>query len=149
MKVLFINKFLDQEAIYRVPLGIMTLSAMIKDKHQVFVLEPEKENVEKRMNEIKPDVIAYSLRTGYHKYYLELNLKLKKKYNFISIFGGPHVTFYPNVINEDGVDTICSGEADEAFSEFIDVYEKGGDYTKVKNFCQQELNSLTTFWLKK
>ena len=100
MKVLFINKFLDQEAIYRVPLGIMTLAAMIRPKHQIFVLEPEKENVEKRMNEIKPDVIAYSLRTGYHKYYLELNQKLKKKYNFISIFGGPHVTFYPNVINE-------------------------------------------------
>ena len=48
MKVLFINKFLDQEAIYRVPLGIMTLSAMIKDKHQVFVLEPEKGKCRKK-----------------------------------------------------------------------------------------------------
>ena len=142
MRVLFINKFLDQEAIYRVPLGIMTLAAMIRPKHQIFVLEPEKENVEKRMNEIKPDVIAYSLRTGYHKYYLELNLKLKKKYNFISIFGGPHVTFYPNVINEEGVDTICSGEADEAFSEFIDVLEQGGDYTKVQNFWVKTPNGI-------
>jgi len=134
MKVLFINKFLDKEAIYRDPLGIMTLAAMVRPKHKVFVIEPVRENVKKRMDEIQPDVIAYSLRTGYHRYYIDLNLKLKKKYKFISIFGGPHVTFYPNVINEEGVDTICQGEADEAFAEFVDVLEQGGDINKVKNF---------------
>ena len=134
MKVLFINKFLDKEAIYRDPLGIMTLAAMVRPKHKVFVIEPVRENVKKRMDEIQPDVIAYSLRTGYHRYYIDLNLKLKKKYKFISIFGGPHVTFYPNVINEEGVDTICHGEADEAFAEFVDVLEQGGDINKVKNF---------------
>ena len=134
MKVLFINKFLDKEAIYRDPLGIMTLAAMIRPKHKIFIIEPVREDIQKRMDEIQPDVIAYSLRTGYHRYYIDLNLKLKKKYKFISIFGGPHVTFYPNVINEEGVDTICQGEADEAFAEFIDVLEKGGDISKVKNF---------------
>jgi len=134
MKVLFINKFLDKEAIYRDPLGIMTLAAMVRPKHKVFVIEPVREDIQKRMDEIQPDVIAYSLRTGYHRYYIDLNLKLKKKYKFISIFGGPHVTFYPNVINEEGVDTICQGEADEAFAEFIDVLEKDGDISKVKNF---------------
>jgi len=134
MKVLFINKFLDKEAIYRDPLGIMTLAAMVRPKHKVFVIEPVRENVKKRMDEIQPDVIAYSLRTGYHRYYIDLNLQLKKKYKFISIFGGPHVTFYPNVINEEGVDTICQGEADEAFAEFVDVLEQGGDINKVKNF---------------
>ena len=134
MKVLFINKFLDKEAIYRDPLGIMTLAAMVRPKHKVFVIEPVREDVQKRMDEIQPDVIAYSLRTGYHRYYIDLNLKLKKKYKFISIFGGPHVTFYPNVINEEGVDTICQGEADEAFAEFVDVLEQGGDINKVKNF---------------
>ena len=134
MKVLFINKFLDKEAIYRDPLGIMTLAAMVRPKHKVFVIEPVRENIKKRMDEIQPDVIAYSLRTGYHRYYIDLNLQLKKKYKFISIFGGPHVTFYPNVINEEGVDTICQGEADEAFAEFVDVLEQGGDINKVKNF---------------
>ena len=134
MKVLFINKFLDKEAIYRDPLGIMTLAAMIRPKHKIFIIEPIRENIQKRMEEIQPDVIAYSLRTGYHRYYIDLNLRLKKKYKFISIFGGPHVTFYPNVIHEEGVDTICHGEADEAFAEFIDILEQDGDITKVKNF---------------
>ena len=81
MKVLFINKFLDKEAIYRDPLGIMTLAAMVRPKHEVFVIEPVRENIEKRMDEIQPDVIAYSLRTGYHRYYIDLNLKLKKNIN--------------------------------------------------------------------
>ena len=40
MRVLFVNKFLDKEAIFRTPLGIMSLSAMIKDNHDVKIVDP-------------------------------------------------------------------------------------------------------------
>ena len=56
MKVLFINKFLDRESIYRVPLGILYLSAMIKDKHEVKISDPNRCNLFKVIKSFKPDV---------------------------------------------------------------------------------------------
>ena len=131
MRVLFIYKFEYVE-----PLGIMYLSSMLKSKgYETYFLDIKFEK--KIMSEIKkisPDVIAYSVRTGFHQHYTDLNNDLKKKFDFISVFGGPHATFFPHMINEAGVDCVCRGEADEAFLEFLDALESGKNITKIKNF---------------
>ena len=110
MRVLFVNKFLDKEAIFRTPLGIMSLSAMIKNDHEVKIVDPKAQDITHVMESFKPRILAYSLRTGFHQYYLDLNRKLKAKYEFLSVFGGPHVTFYPKIIEEPGVDAVGFGE---------------------------------------
>lgn len=140
--VLFINKFLDKHTIYREPLGIMSLASAISLRHNVFILEPVRENIFKKIENIQPQIIAYSLRSGYHQYYIDLNKVLKKKYGFISVFGGPHPTFFPEMINEEGVDCVCRGEAEEAFLEFLDLLEDKKDITKVKNFWIKKANQI-------
>lgn len=134
MKVLFINKFLDKYTIYREPLGIMSLAAAIRPRHESFIAEPTRDNVVAKIEKIRPDVIAYSLRSGFHRQYIDLNRKLKKKYNFLSVFGGPHPTFFPSMIEEEGIDAICQGEAEEAFLEYLDAAQEGKDTTGIKNF---------------
>lgn len=134
MKILFINKFLSKGAINREPLGILSLTAAISGKHQVFILEPTRDDIDQKIKSIKPDVIAYSIRTSYHKDDIDLNRKLKSKYKFISVFGGPHATLFPDMINEKGVDCICRGEGEEALLEFLDTLENKGDITKIRNF---------------
>jgi len=119
VKVLFINKFLDKHTIYRVPLGILYLAATVKNRHIVQICDPKRRDVNKIIETFKPDIIAYSLRTGFHKYYLDLNKKLKTKYNFISLFGGPHATFFPEIINLKEVDIIGLSECEKGFSEFL------------------------------
>ena len=134
MKVLFINKFLSKETIYRDHLGIMSLSSAIQPLHEVFIIEPHHDDINKTINKIKPHVIAYSIRTGYQQYYIALNSALKKKFKFISVFGGPHATFFPDMIQNDGVDCVCRGEAEGAFLEFLNIIENKGDSTHIKNF---------------
>jgi len=133
MKVLFINRFLSKEAIYREPLGLLMLSGMIREKHDVFIVEPRAENLHAKIQDIQPDVIAYSLRTGFHNESLELNKELKKEYSFLSVFGGPHPTFFPEVIEEEGVDVICRGEGEEAFLELLDKMDAGEEITDIEN----------------
>ena len=48
--------------------------------------------------------------------------------------GGPHPTFNKQVIEEDGIDAICTGEGDNSFPEFIRKIEKGEDYSSTKTF---------------
>ncbi len=92
MKILFIYKYEYVE-----PLGIMALSAQIKKKgHEVYFIDLKfSKDYIKEIEQIKPDIIAYSITTGKHKFYKNLNLELKKKCKFFSVFGGPHCTFFP------------------------------------------------------
>lgn len=130
MKIVFIYKFNYYE-----PLGIMTLSACLKKAgHHCLYLDIQFEkNIEKQITSLSPDIIAYSLITGTHIFYQNLNLKFKKNLNFISVFGGPHCTFFPDFINEEGVDIISRGESDESFVQLVNGLEKGEDISNIPN----------------
>ena len=81
------------------------------------------------------DIIGFSSMTGYS----ELTRKLAERVRRINpkayrIWGGIHPIIYPeNAILAD-VDAICTGEGELAFAEFLDLYERGADYTNVANF---------------
>lgn len=135
MRFLFINKFLDKHTIYRVPLGILYLSAAIKKAgHEVFICEPNREDVFKKVSSIKPMIIGYSLRTGFHRHYLDLNKRLKERFDFFSIFGGPHATFFPEMIQEEGVDAVALGECEGAAVDLIRNLENNNPYIQTNNF---------------
>ena len=62
--------------------------------------------------------------TGEHYDIIEFNKILKEKMNFISVMGGPHPTFNKTVLEEKGIDAICTGEGDTAFDDFIGRLKK-------------------------
>lgn len=139
-KVLFIvNDFLFE------PLGIMSLIAVLKkNNHEVELLKinakykeygaaTNEEEMFEFAERFSPDVILYSITTGVHKHYLAINRKLKQRFNFLSVFGGMHVSFFPDFINEDSVDVICIGEGEYALLELADNLENGNDIKKIKN----------------
>jgi len=134
MRVLFVNKYLGKNTIFRLPFGILYLAAAVKNRHQVYICEPKRENLDEVIKKFKPDIIAYSIRTGFHQYYVNLNERLKKNYDFIAIFGGPHATFFPEIINQPGIDIIGLGECEGSFLELLDKMERREDYRTTSNF---------------
>lgn len=105
----------------------MSLSAILKQKgHQVELLKTQNLNLKQiieKVKELSPDIFAYSIMTGEHNYFLDLNQKLKKKFKAFSIFGGPHPTFYPEMIYKNGVDAVCLGEGEGALLELVENLE--------------------------
>ena len=101
-------------------LGIMTLASVLKEKNHDVKLTlteelPEEEIVEKVKN-YKPDILAYSIMTGEHVYHIELNQMVRANYEkALSVFGGPHPTYSPEMIEKDYVDAICRGEGEIYF----------------------------------
>jgi radical SAM superfamily enzyme YgiQ (UPF0313 family) len=131
MKVLFIDEYLPQEM-----LGIMYVSRSIKDAGHdckcLFI--PDKDWLAK-VQEYAPDVVCYSLTTGMHLYFADINRKVKAVLpNVISVFGGPHPTFVPEYVETDGVDAICRGEGELAIVELLNRLRDGQPYYDVKNF---------------
>lgn len=125
-------------------LGIMTLSSILKKSgHSVRLLLTEELSEKKcvaKVKEYKPDILAYSITTGEHNYYIDLNRMIRSHYDCFSIFGGPHPTFKPEMIEKDGVDAICRGEGDICFLELVERMEKGKDFYDIPNLWFKKPN---------
>lgn len=124
MKILFIVK---NTGLYE-RLGIMQIASVLKQhQHQATLLKTEglsQEKIEEFVARFSPGVLAFSTMTGEHNYYINLNKKLKERFDLFSVFGGSHPTFFPEMIEKEGVDAVCIGEGEYAFLEFINRLEK-------------------------
>ncbi|MEZ5979900.1 MAG: radical SAM protein [Planctomycetota bacterium] len=130
-KVLFLNEYLPQEM-----LGMMWLSRAIKDAgHETRALFiPDKQWVEK-LKEYDPDVVCFSVTTGMHLYFADINRKVKEILpNAMTIAGGPHPTFSPEYVEKGEFDAICRGEGETAIVDLLNKLEKGEDHKETLNF---------------
>lgn len=130
MRVLFIIRGLEAAE----PLGAMYIAAVLRrGGHEVKFLSTRGVDLLTEAAAFAPGVIAYSVCTGQQGYYLSLNRWLKKHLSFVSVFGGPHATFFPDMIEEHGVDVVCRGEGEYAALDLCDALGRGGDIGGIPN----------------
>ncbi len=124
-------------------LTIMLLSAMLKkDGHKTNIVQLNKKAIKKAIKTYNPDVLALSVFTGEHIQMIRLAKEIKKEFNIITIFGGSHITFSPEIIKEEGVDFIIIGEGELAFAELINNLENGKSTKNIKNVWTKEGNKI-------
>ena len=127
MRVLFVSQEISYE-----PHGIMSLSAVLKQAgHDVALTVANVEDPVARAVAFQPDILGYSVLTGSQRGYFNLNLRIRQaldplreaagKPPVFSVFGGPHPTFFPEMINEPGVDGVCIGEGEGAMVDLADA----------------------------
>jgi len=123
VRVLFVADQIDYE-----PQGIMHLSSALKAAgHQVELAVAAHHDPLAVARDFQPDVAAYSVITGSQRYYLDINRRLKAEMpGLFSVFGGPHPTFFPEMVSQEGVDGICRGEGEEAMVELVGALGDGG-----------------------
>jgi anaerobic magnesium-protoporphyrin IX monomethyl ester cyclase len=134
VKILFIQK-----DVFIKP-AIMLLSAIMK-KHghscDIFIQDLEKK-IEEKIISAGADLVAFSISTGEYPWMRILSSKLRPYFKGSIICGGPHPTFFPEMINDEQIDAICMGEGDEAFPEFVKALETGSDVTAIPNFVVRQ-----------
>jgi anaerobic magnesium-protoporphyrin IX monomethyl ester cyclase len=117
--------------------GVMMLAAGLKRAgHRVALARAQRlglDGLRRRVTALEPAALLYSAMTGEHQYLLEINRRLKESYRGVSAFGGPHATFFPEMIYEDGVDVVCRGEGEGAVVELAAALAAGRDYAGVAN----------------
>lgn len=142
MKVLF---FLQEFQFFE-RMGIMSLSAVLKERsHQTRLIKTQNLNFDQILEEVKnysPGIFAYSCMTGEHNYYLDLNNRLKKKFQAFSVFGGPHPTFFPEMIKKPGVDAICIGEGEGAIVDLAEKLDQKKPVERIKNLWIKRGNKI-------
>lgn len=133
-RVLFIQECVAQE-----PLGIQWISraAKLAGHETKFVVTPDS-NWVKKVKDYEPDVIGFMCTTGVHRHVMEMAKALRKNMNFLSVFGGHHPTFVPEIINEDYIDVIVKGEGEQAFQELLNGLRDGRPITNIQNLDVRE-----------
>jgi len=113
--------------------GVSSLSAVLKENgHQVNLLIGNKiSDFVKRLDDA--DVVAFSVMTGLHHWVLDILSEIKKKRKIISILGGPHPTYFPEIINHPSVDIICRGEGEYALLDMMNCLDAHDDFRYIPN----------------
>ena len=116
-------------------LGLMYLSAMLKShNHQTkLVIGKEMDDFKGVIEAFQPDVIGFPVMTGSQNWAAKLARQIKVKYGIISIMGGPHPTYFPDYINDGGVEVIIRGEAEFPLLEVMDRIERKEDFSDIQN----------------
>ncbi|MFN2290592.1 MAG: B12-binding domain-containing radical SAM protein [Anaerolineae bacterium] len=130
MRVLFVEKQIDYE-----PLGLLYLSSVLRRAgHQVRLAVASDVDPVQVAREWRPDVVGYSVYTGSQTYYRDLNLRIKEVVDTVSAFGGPHPTYFPEYVEEPGVDAVCIGEGEDAILDLVATLAAGKPLTGIENW---------------
>jgi anaerobic magnesium-protoporphyrin IX monomethyl ester cyclase len=130
-KILFINELWWES------LSVMQLSSVLKqNSHEVlFHMYKNQDNLSKYIKETEPDCVGFSIMTSQHISALKVASFIKRDVNssILTIFGGPHCTFMPEIINDDSVDIVVRGEGEGALLEIMNAIDKKDDFSNIKN----------------
>ena len=127
------------------PFGVMSLVPhLIARGFGVRLFDADDPELLPRLEAFNPRIVGYSVTTGAHTYYLQLNAYLKERLDFLSVFGGPHPTFFPDMLHRPGVDAIARGECDYSFALFCEGVRDHGQPRPTPNFTYHEGDHLVS-----
>jgi radical SAM superfamily enzyme YgiQ (UPF0313 family) len=138
MKILFVVKQLD----FADHIAIAYLSACAKQLgFHTYFCSLKTNNFLQLVKCYEPEIIAYSANISSFKDLIEANKEAKQIHNFISIMGGPQVTFSPETFTESGMDVYCVGEGEYAFQDFLTCVKEGREYNYIPNLITVKSNN--------
>ncbi len=129
MRIAFLQKQLPQEM-----LGLGFVAAALKRAgHEPHVILLPDVDWESKLKRLDPGLIGVSTTTGDHVFYSELARRAKELTKAKVIFGGPHPTFVPSIVETPGIDFVCRGEGEESMAELATALERGDDPSGIRN----------------
>ncbi len=135
MKILFAIYQLD----FADHISVAQMSAIAKQLgHTTYFRTIVEGNYIQAVSELKPDVIAYSTNVYGFDEMVAAHKAARKVHKFVSIMGGPHVTFFPDTFSTSGVDYYCIGEGDLAFRDFLERVAEGRGCEDVPNIMNAD-----------
>ena len=131
MRILLVIKQVDYE-----PLGLLYISNVLKAAgHEVRLSVAASQDPVAVARDWQPGIVGYSVFTGSQRFYCDLNLRIKQEVPaVVSAFGGPHPTFFPELIEQPGVDAVCIGEGEGAMLDLAAAVEAGRLLTGINNW---------------
>ena len=115
-------------------LGVMQLSALAREQGwetDLAVCETmAPADLSRRVAAWQPRILAFSAMSPEYPYLENLARRLKEEFGLFTVIGGPHATFFQDIIEQPCFDAVAFGEADESFPRFLASFRDGTEYTQ-------------------
>jgi len=112
--------------------GVLTAA----DHHVTAVITPGGRHMLAVVRKFKPDIAAFSVTTGAHRWAANAAALIKQEFpHIVTIAGGAHPTFYPDFARAPGLDCVCRGEGEGAILELARAVDSGEDWTAILNLA--------------
>ncbi len=133
MKMVFIQNLLSPH------FGIMYISSVLKQNGHLtdVFIEGLHKDIVKDICDAKPDIVGFTCITGEHRWVEKRVAEIKKYLDVSIIVGGPHPTYFPEMIEMDNVDIVCRGDGEMVVLELLN---------KLQN--KEEINNIRGLWVK-
>ncbi|MBF0603959.1 MAG: B12-binding domain-containing radical SAM protein [Nitrospirae bacterium] len=128
-RIAFVNQISFNE-----PMGIGYISAYLKAHFPDLAIEffHVDANTVDHLRQFKPNFVLYSLMTGIHIREFERVRHIKRSIGpHISVLGGPHITYFPQSVTQEGVDIACQGEGELPMKSLFSAVRDGMDIRKI------------------
>ena len=141
MKIVFLQELMFES------FGPMFVSALLKqDGHNVEMLIPENDDWMKELS--NADIVMFSVMTSFQQWSLEKARIIKEHYpNIITVFGGPHATFFPEMAKEPEVDYVIIGEGEKSAQKLINCLSKGEPANDIPGLGTAEYTNPIPEWV--
>jgi radical SAM superfamily enzyme YgiQ (UPF0313 family) len=114
--------FVSLEAREALAYGIISLAGSLRRHgHEVALVQaPDAAALGRDPRVRAAQVLALSATTGLHRVYVGWARALRRTFpDKALVMGGPHATFFPEVIEQAPLDGVCVGEGEESFPELL------------------------------
>jgi radical SAM superfamily enzyme YgiQ (UPF0313 family) len=131
VKVLFVVKEIEGAE----PIGALYVAGCLQQAgHECRFVGTRGNDVAEEVRRFEPRVVAFGATTGLHRYYLGLAAHIKAlRPDCLTLMGGPHPTYFPEVIQSPGLDVICQGEGEDAAVELAAALDRGDDHRFIRD----------------
>jgi radical SAM superfamily enzyme YgiQ (UPF0313 family) len=122
--------------------GPMAISSVLKKNgHQVSLFIGESSKL--FLKHIKEtDILAFSTMTGMHQWAVKIAQEIKKQRDVLTVFGGPHPTYFPEMIENPAIDVVCIGEGEYAMLDIANCIGKDNDLSQIPNLWVKKDNNV-------
>jgi anaerobic magnesium-protoporphyrin IX monomethyl ester cyclase len=118
-------------------LGIMSISSFVKTHgHETAVFIPGRGDAFLALlRRERPDVVGFTCTTGLEDKLLCFARMARDlgSHRPVVIFGGPHPTFYPELIEDPAVDIVCRGQGEIPMAEILNRIDRGEPLREIEN----------------
>lgn len=115
-------------------LGMLWISALLRQNGFETRVWVEEQRTYAEIKEFGPTILGYKCLTGDQKWVLASIKKARAAgVSAKAVVGGPHPTFFPEMIEQSPVDVICRGEGEYALLDYATALDQGGDPYGIAN----------------
>ena len=115
-------------------LGVLWISAVLKEHGFATRVWVESRDTYAQVREFQPALVGYSCITGAQTWVRASVERLRAAgVKALVVVGGPHPTFFPEMIEDLPVEVICRGEGEYPFLELAQALEENREPYQIKN----------------